>query len=259
MGGMWHLDIPKCQDRDGGKIEVIARNQCGEAYATTTLSVKRRRDDYRSVLKHNVKRDYINSKEYRKPDWLIAMEALKEKLAATEQAAKFIREIKEVRNKEGMRARFEAVFAGNPKPEVNWYFQGKLLEESTNIQIKIREDTTSLTVMECKQEHNGYYECKIINDLGEDKTRASLTVSRVTEADKEAIEKQRQAALKRDQEKDAQLEAAKKPAPKKVEEKKEEKKTYDWKKSVKKVEKKETAEQPKPEKVQLKKPKVVDK
>merc|ERR1712173_145734 len=141
-------------------------------------------------------------------------------------------------NKEGMRARFEAVFAGNPKPEVNWYFQGKLLEESTNIQIKIREDTTSLTVMECKQEHNGYYECKIINDLGEDKTRASLTVSRVTEADKEAIEKQRQAALKRDQEKDAQLEAAKtvkKPALKKVEEKKEEKKVYDWKNQLRRL------------------------
>ena len=56
--GMWHLDIPKCQDRDGGKIEVIARNQCGEAYATTTLTVKRRKDDYRSVLRHNVKRKY---------------------------------------------------------------------------------------------------------------------------------------------------------------------------------------------------------
>merc|ERR1712013_591373 len=68
---MWLLDIPKCQDRDGGKIEVIARNQCGEAYATTTLTVKRRKDDYRSVLKHNVKRDFINSDEYRKPDWLV--------------------------------------------------------------------------------------------------------------------------------------------------------------------------------------------
>ena len=55
---MWHLDIPKCQDRDGGKIEVIARNQCGEAYASTSLKVTRRKDDYRSVLKHNVKREY---------------------------------------------------------------------------------------------------------------------------------------------------------------------------------------------------------
>ena len=39
---------------------------------------------------------------------------------ATEQAPKFIREIKEGRIKEGQRAKFEAGFAGNPKPEVTW-------------------------------------------------------------------------------------------------------------------------------------------
>jgi hypothetical protein len=54
--GMWHFDIPKCRDIDAGKVEVIARNQCGEAYATTTLEVTARQDDYRSVLRHNVKR-----------------------------------------------------------------------------------------------------------------------------------------------------------------------------------------------------------
>ena len=53
---MWHLDIPKCRESDSGKIEVIARNQVGEAYATTALTVEERKDDYRSVLKHNVKR-----------------------------------------------------------------------------------------------------------------------------------------------------------------------------------------------------------
>ena len=58
-------------------------------------------------------------------------------ILATEQAAKVINEIKEVRNKEGQRARFEAVFAGNPKPEVNWFFKGKQVEESENIQIKV--------------------------------------------------------------------------------------------------------------------------
>merc|ERR1712050_338949 len=62
--GMWHFDIPKCRDIDAGKVEVIARNSCGEAYASTTLTVNPRQDDYRAVLKHNVKRDYINSKEY---------------------------------------------------------------------------------------------------------------------------------------------------------------------------------------------------
>merc|ERR1711923_571914 len=54
--GMWHFDIPKCRDIDAGKVEVIARNSCGEAYASTTLEVTRRQDDYRSVLRHNVKR-----------------------------------------------------------------------------------------------------------------------------------------------------------------------------------------------------------
>ena len=54
--GMWHFDIPKTRDIDGGKVEVIARNSCGEAYASTTLTVTPRQDDYRAVLRHNVKR-----------------------------------------------------------------------------------------------------------------------------------------------------------------------------------------------------------
>ena len=56
---MWHFDVPKCRDSDAGKVEVIARNACGEAYAATSLSITPRRDDFRSVLKHNVKRESI--------------------------------------------------------------------------------------------------------------------------------------------------------------------------------------------------------
>merc|ERR1712193_393065 len=56
--GMWHFDIPKCRDVDAGKVEVIARNSCGEAYASTTLTITPRQDDYRSVLRHNVKPFY---------------------------------------------------------------------------------------------------------------------------------------------------------------------------------------------------------
>ena len=55
---MWHFDIPKCRDIDAGKVEVIARNSCGEAYSSTTLAVNPRQDDYRAVLKHNVKRKF---------------------------------------------------------------------------------------------------------------------------------------------------------------------------------------------------------
>merc|ERR1711881_76557 len=57
--GMWHFDIPKCRDIDAGKVEVIARNSCGEAYSATTLTVTPRQDDYRSILRHNVKQSLI--------------------------------------------------------------------------------------------------------------------------------------------------------------------------------------------------------
>merc|ERR1711881_58943 len=57
--GMWHFDIPKTRDIDAGKVEVIARNSCGEAYASTTLTVNPRQDDYRAVLRHNVKQSLI--------------------------------------------------------------------------------------------------------------------------------------------------------------------------------------------------------
>jgi hypothetical protein len=193
--GMWHLDIPKCQDRDGGKIEVIARNQCGEAYATTTLTVKRRKDDYRSVLRHNVKRDFINSDEYRKPEWLIKMEEIKERLAATVQAPKFIREIKEIRIKEGMRGKFEAGFAGNPKPEITWWFNGQQMQNSKNVQIKLREDSSTLTLIDCSFDMAGIYECRAVNDQGNDKCRASLSVNKLTNEEKAEYEKAKSEGL----------------------------------------------------------------
>merc|ERR1711899_222911 len=179
--GMWHLDIPKCQDRDAGKIEVIARNQCGEAYATTTLTVKRRKDDYRSVLRHNVKRDFINSDEYRKPEWLIKMEDIKE--------------IKEIRIKEGMRGKFEAGFAGNPKPEITWWFNGQQMQNSKNVQIKLREDSSTLTLIDCSFDMAGIYECRAVNDQGSGKCRASLSVNKLTTEEKAEYEKAKSEGL----------------------------------------------------------------
>merc|ERR1712150_256410 len=116
--GMWHFDIPKTRDIDGGKVEVIARNSCGEAYASTTLTVTPRQDDYRSVLRHNVKQDYINTKEYREPEWIQKMREIQERLAAQAQSAKFTNELRECRLRAGMKAKFEASYAGNPRPEI---------------------------------------------------------------------------------------------------------------------------------------------
>merc|ERR1712226_738285 len=116
-------------------------------------------------------------------------EEIKERLAATVQAPKFIREIKENRIKEGMRARFEAGFAGNPKPDISWWFNGQQMQNSKSVQIKVREDSSTLTLIDCGFESAGIYECRAANDLGSDKTRASLTVNKMTAGEKADYEK----------------------------------------------------------------------
>ena len=176
--------------------------------------------NYWSLYPHTQTGDFINSDEYRKPEWLIKMEEIKERLAgnlihlfsayfcwewqkmcifhfwlvrffiklqtankliclspATAQAPKFIREIKDVRTKEGMRGKFEAGFAGHPKPDITWWFNGQQLQNSKNIQIKIRDDSTVLHIIDCGFDLAGYYECKAESDMGKDKCRASLTVN----------------------------------------------------------------------------------
>ena len=57
-------------------------------------------------------------------------------LSSAEQKSspKFIQEIREVRIKEGMKARFEAIFAGNPRPQIVWLFNGEELQGPRSIQ-----------------------------------------------------------------------------------------------------------------------------
>ena len=82
-----------------------------------------------------------------------------------------------MRLKEGHRARFEAGFAGYPKPEVTWYFKGEVMKNSSKVQIKVRDDSSTLTIIDCTFDDAGIYECRASNNLGTDKTKGSLTVN----------------------------------------------------------------------------------
>merc|ERR1712071_384251 len=202
----------------------------------------------------------MGSDEYRKPEWLTKMEEIKERLAATVQAPKFVREIKEVRIKEGMRAKFEAGFAGNPKPEITWWFNGQQMQNSKNVQIKVREDNSVLMIIDCQNDVAGVYECRAVSDMGSDKCRATLTVNKMSADEKADYEKAKAEGLndlvddeeekvkekkkvKEDRKAEKQKKEEKKVV-KKVETKVEEKKTYDWKKNVKKGDKKEATPEP---------------
>ena len=97
----------------------------------------------------------------------------------TEQecSAKFTQECKDCRVMEGQKAKFEATWTGNPLPEIVWELDGNPLENNKDMQIKNKDHKTSLTIFEGKVENNGYYTCRVKNELGSDRTRALLTVS----------------------------------------------------------------------------------
>merc|ERR1719342_1234235 len=107
-----------------------------------------------------------------------------------------------------------------------------------NVQIKIREDSSTLTLIDCGFDNAGYYECKAVNELGSDKTRASLTVNKMTSEEKAEYEKAKANGL---------LDAVADEEEKVIEKKKI------------KEEKKEKVQKKEEEKVQLKKPKVIEK
>ena len=92
-------------------------------------------------------------------------------------SAKFTQELKDTRAKETHKVKLEAMFSGNPMPEIVWEFDGKVIENSKNIQIKVKDRRTTLTIFEAAMEHNGHYTCRVKNPLGSDRTRALLTVS----------------------------------------------------------------------------------
>merc|ERR1711997_514538 len=114
------------------------------------------------------------------------MEEIQKRLAEQEQSAKFTQELRECRVREGMKAKFEASFAGNPKPEFTWQFNGKVLPESENFKIKVRDHTVSLTIFETTMAMTGYYTCIAKNELGKDTTKAGLTVNKALSPEEKA-------------------------------------------------------------------------
>lgn len=52
-----------------------------------------------------------------------------------QHSAKITQELREVRVKEGMKAKFEASFAGNPKPDIIWQFNGVEIESTDRVKV----------------------------------------------------------------------------------------------------------------------------
>jgi len=57
-----------------------------------------------------------------------------------------------------------------------WYHDDKIIRNTSNIQIKITDTKTTLTIKRATKEDEGVYICKANSNLGEAKNRAKLYV-----------------------------------------------------------------------------------
>nr|XP_029725955.1 titin-like isoform X8 [Aedes albopictus] len=190
--GMYHFDIPKTRQYDTGKIEVIARSSVGEAVARCELKITPRRDDYRGVLK-NSPRQHVGTKAYRKPEWVQYMEDMKEALQAAYAPPSFSMEIKDSRAMLGEKGFFECHFAGNPKPDILWYRNGKIIIANERVKIRTEEHSATLTVYPVEFEDFGFYKCRAMSDAGSCESYAKLiesTTETLTEEEKTELDAQ---------------------------------------------------------------------
>ncbi|XP_025203889.1 titin-like, partial [Melanaphis sacchari] len=119
------------------------------------------------------------TKAYRKPSWVTQMEELREQLQAFQSVPSFVNELKDERAIENETIVFECQFSGNPTPVIIWYRDDKIVRNSSNIQVKITDTKTTLTIKKVTKEDEGVYICKANSNLGEAKNKAKLYVKKL--------------------------------------------------------------------------------
>lgn len=83
----------------------------------------------------------------------------------------------------GDEAKFEVHTRGNPKPEVDWFKDGKLLEDTGRFEIVDEKDGLhSLIIGKVEEDDAGTYKCVAFNEAGEVETSAPLTIKEELEA-----------------------------------------------------------------------------
>ncbi|XP_045510204.1 titin-like [Colias croceus] len=175
------LIIPQVLQEDTGDIKFEAYNPLGVTTTVAALSVQ----------------SLIGTKEYRKPEWVTHMEELQAALQATQSVPTFVQNILSERVQEGETVTFDAIFSGNPQPEIIWYKDEKPIMTDSSFQIETKDNRTICKVKKVAKKSEGSYSCKAVSDVGMAITRATL---QVFEADEkfEKIKKKRVKSLKQD-------------------------------------------------------------
>ena len=163
------LDIAYVQNHDSGEYICKASNKFGEDFTRATL---------RCSGKSGV---YLDSLQ---PDSLAKIRTLEEQAYSSPapqtpapEAPKFVTQLSDIaRLIEGQSAHFEARLTpvNDPLLTVEWFHNGKKLPTGHRFRTFHDFGIVILDILYCYEEDCGTYECRAVNQMGQDVTRATL-------------------------------------------------------------------------------------
>merc|ERR1719225_981205 len=92
-------------------------------------------------------------------------------------------------------AKLEVHFIGNPKPEVIWTKDGEELANSRHVQLRERENKTTLQLINLKPSMAGEYRLVVISPLGSDLTFCQLSVTPFHREERQKLQQMQRTGL----------------------------------------------------------------
>ncbi|XP_055574365.1 LOW QUALITY PROTEIN: striated muscle preferentially expressed protein kinase [Falco cherrug] len=106
------------------------------------------------------------------------------------EAPRFESIMEDIDTQEGETPRFAVVVEGKPLPDIMWYKDGELLEESSHLSFVYEDNECSLVVLGAAEPDSGVYTCTAKNLAGEVSCKAELVVQAARPAADAAMEEE---------------------------------------------------------------------
>ncbi|EYB85418.1 hypothetical protein Y032_0298g1745 [Ancylostoma ceylanicum] len=120
----------------------------------------------------------IDSKRPFSPDVAEVSESITESSLATgQQPPRFFRELKDCSTVVGKTVQFKCIVSGMPTPEVKWYVDGDVIQQSREYDIVYEDGVCILRINEALAEDEGEYSCEATNSVGRAETKCFLRVN----------------------------------------------------------------------------------
>uniref|UniRef100_A0A0A9YTN9 Titin n=3 Tax=Lygus hesperus TaxID=30085 RepID=A0A0A9YTN9_LYGHE len=166
------LTIPEIYPDDAGEIVCEAHNELGVTQTVAYIDLP----------------EIMGTSLYKKPEWVVHMEEMQEKIKATQAEPTFVKEITDSHVKTEETVVFDALYAGNPQPVIIWYHDDKILRASENVEISISDTRTTVVIKRVKSEDAGTYTCKASSNIGEVISKAKINIIGYGEVQEEEVE-----------------------------------------------------------------------